>query len=975
MKESSSPRVKKVDDVVDLLGSFQVQLTSHSFDHANLKPLFASLPSTIRLVSFWLTNPSVLDNLPKPKNLEIQCRKLWNTCVRSRRAVAARPCQENRGRQDTGLMSVWLLSFLCLELNRLCFNKSSDQARQQATYSMELMVTIVKASINEMSFETARLALQRGAANLDNLDLAAAQDKNDLAQNRTSSNLQIKYYAMRIWLSWQEDCLDVAEHMYSKADPLREALDVDSAEFLADITQRVGSALISKNTIKLGLSWLRRAYSILCPQAGQLTSRGRNLYLAICNDLLSCLLPGSLFQNLEEAEGIIQQTRPVLGDNPIWGNWWLRANGFEQDGDGLCDEVQYSEALQGLILTANSRDNLFPVVWNHVKNFRRRSPARASKLLTRLLLQPDLDAHCIGKILFLRISIMSDKTTHDEECQDLSDITDRIYDQRSTVLPSSILELCHSLIWKMTMSSWTLEQFDLVKFWCKLALRPIFRRSAMQGIDRFFRKLLLCGMRQDELDIHDYETDVIPSFCGDDVSLTHYLSFKAASLGWDRELGCKSLQKLANTTDIHRGRELLYASLSRLGHGPDRQLILSTLQCLSESCYGPEAETVNLPLLLRCTIRVLRMAKQDNSEQIQEMNEADLASDTCSLFEMAAKYAVHDAANAVVNRRFTVNEVNWFYRNSYNLGILTSSEWQPQFTVRVLNACLTFITCYPADSVVSHTKAAELALTTMRCHFAISASLLKQARIDNDSPSRLRHYQMMRHHIAEFGTILHTKPLCSDAHAHHDLKIKYTTLLVYDLEAAIHLSHFTELRSIINLQKPFGDTQGYKAMGDLLLQSSTPPESIKFPPTSNLPMSRDVAVLLDTLKCIINEIFALEAFDVAKLAKYLRCLFHILLAKNDTLALGVLDHFAQVSLESKAVGSPLPTVQLEWFVARAFNHALDHYVQFQEGPCRAWAFKAMELANLVQDGGILAKTLQARFEHLRFQACMTLSTE
>lgn len=186
----------------------------------------------------------------------------------------------------------------------------------------------------------------------------------------------------------------------------------------------------------------------------------------------------------------------------------------------------------------------------------------------------------------------------------------------------------------MTKTASTLEQFDLVQFWCELALRPLFRCTAIRGIDRFFRKLLLCGMRRNELHIHDYETDVVPSFCGDDVSLTHYLSFKAASLSWDRELGCKSLRKLASTTDVHRGQELLYASLSRVGLGPDRELILSILQYLLESCYGPGAETVNLPLLLRCTIRVLRMAEQDESEEIRGMSDANLASHTCSLFEM-----------------------------------------------------------------------------------------------------------------------------------------------------------------------------------------------------------------------------------------------------------------------------------------------------------------------------------------------------
>ncbi|KAG5984694.1 hypothetical protein E4U55_003640 [Claviceps digitariae] len=689
MKDHPSLSVKKVDDVVDLLDSLQAQLESCSFDHAKPELLSARLQSTIHLVNFWLTKRSTLDDPNRAKDLELQCHKLWNTCVRSRMALDTQRCEEHRDRRDTGLMSAWLLSFLCLELSQLCFNNtSSDDQARQATYSMGLMVPIVKASINELNFETARLALQRGAAHLDNLNLAALQGEKELPEDRTPFNLQAKYYAMRIWL----------------------------------------------------------------------------------------------------------------------------------------------------------------------------------------------------------------------------------------------------LIWEITKSASALEQFDLVQFWCELALRPLFRCTTIQGVDRFFRKLLLCGMRRNELHIDDYETDVIPSFYGDD--------------------------KLASTTGVHRGQELLYASLSRVSHGLDRELILSTLQYLLESCYGPGAETVNLPLLLRCSIRVLWMAEQDESEQIQDMNDASLASDTCSLFEIAAKYAVHDAANVIVNRRFTTQELDWFHQNSYNLGILTSSDWKSQFTARILNACLTFISCYSTDVALSQIKVAELALTTLRCHFVISARLIKQARTDDNDPSRLQHYQVMRQHIAEYGTTLQTNSLSFNAQTHHDLMIKYTRLLVYDFEAAMHLSQFTELRSIIELQKPLGNVQAYKAMGDILLQSSTPPE-----------------ILLDTLKRIINEIFALEAFDVAKLAKYLQCLFQVLLPKNDTLALGVLDHFTQVSLESNTVGTPLPTVQLEWFVARAFNHALDHYVQLQEGACRDWASKAMKLAELMQDGGVLVQTLQARFQHLRFQNHMTPSTE
>lgn len=194
--------VAKASCTSDLLDSLQAELTSCSFDHANLEPLSARLQGTIDLVYLWVTKPSTVDNSTRPRGFQVQCHKLWNICVRSRRSRrtwAEQESEETRGERNTTLMSVWLLSFLCLELNQLHFNKPGDQV-MQARRVMELMVPIVNASINDLNLETARLALQRGAANLHNLDPAAAHGDKQLPHDKTSLNLQAKYYAMRIWL-------------------------------------------------------------------------------------------------------------------------------------------------------------------------------------------------------------------------------------------------------------------------------------------------------------------------------------------------------------------------------------------------------------------------------------------------------------------------------------------------------------------------------------------------------------------------------------------------------------------------------------------------------------------------------------------------------------------------------------------------------------------------------------------------------
>lgn len=536
MKDYSICTPKKVDDVIDVLDSLLSKLTTHSFDNAHLEPLFANLESTIHLVNLWVTNPKKLDESKRPRRFELQCHKLWNICVRSRRSFAVQKPEITRKKGEKALMSVWLLSFLCLELSQIWSDEPRDQTKR-AAYLMNLMVPVAKASINDLDFETARLALQRGASHLDNLSLAATRVEKQLPHNSTSFNLQVnlqaKYYAMRIWLSWQEDCLDVAEYMFSKAGAFRGALDVDSAEILAEMIQRVGSALLSRNNVDHGLAWLHRADSILCLKTGELSARGRHLYLAVCNDLISHFLPGSPRENLEEVEKIIQQAQSVLGDDPILHHWWLRAHDFMQGGVCDDDEDRYSEALKRLILITESHDSFLPLILNHLRSFRRKSPTRAADLLTQLLLEPDLvgrNAQCIGRILFLRIFIVSDKERHDEECEHLSDIINRVHDQISTPIASFAVELCHSFIWEKIKSASFSENIDLVEFWCELALRPLFRSSGKQGIGKFIRSFLLCGIRRNELHIRDYEPDSIPSFCGDDVSLTHYLSFKASLL-------------------------------------------------------------------------------------------------------------------------------------------------------------------------------------------------------------------------------------------------------------------------------------------------------------------------------------------------------------------------------------------------------------------------------------------------------------
>lgn len=81
----------------------------------------------------------------------------------------------------------------------------------------------------------------------------------------------------------------------------------------------------------------------------------------------------------------------------------------------------------------------------------------------------------------------------------------------------------------------------------------------------------------------------------------------------------------------------------------------------------------------------------------------------------------------------------------------------------------------------------------------------------------------MRTHVVEYQRNFY-KLMTADHTTYQDLLGKMDTLLVYDFEAAISLVQFDDLKDILQAAKPYNDELIYKAMGDILLQSSIPAE-------------------------------------------------------------------------------------------------------------------------------------------------------
>ena len=203
-----------------------------------------------------------------------------------------------------------------------------------------------------------------------------------------------------------------------------------------------------------------------------------------------------------------------------------------------------------------------------------------------------------------------------------------------------------------------------------------------------------------------------------------------------------------------------------------------------------------------------------------------VAQSTSLLTSLAAEHARQHPKDDQGKKIFTIPELHWFRKNSYNIGATECDKWEPQCIVRIFAACVTYIGCYPEDIPLG--DIAELTLMGMRCHFVIAAASVALARAEDRVDEQLQRYLETRHHVAAFDALSQRDigPQGEDIVA--DLLAKMSSLSVFDFESALALKAWDDLNTIVRKAKACRDEVAYKAMGDCLLRSHAPGRGMYF---------------------------------------------------------------------------------------------------------------------------------------------------
>lgn len=209
---------------------------------------------------------------------------------------------------------------------------------------------------------------------------------------------------------------------------------------------------------------------------------------------------------------------------------------------------------------------------------------------------------------------------------------------------------------------------------------------------------------------------------------------------------------------------------------------------------------------------------------------------------------------------FTVDELEWFSRNAYNLALKNTSTWDLRCVIRMLNSCVQIIEYFPGD--YSRENMVDLALKMLFSRFIISSALVSLARVQDHVEQQKRDYTDMRHHVAAFDKgvvdllsesqrratlvamkmknrpgVLAQQPqqqetsCLLDQQSKLDIGRKLTTLLVFDFEAALALGQWDDLGGIVaKVKEVHREAQGekkanlvvpFQAMADCLLRAAS----------------------------------------------------------------------------------------------------------------------------------------------------------
>ncbi|CEF73710.1 hypothetical protein FGSG_01563 [Fusarium graminearum PH-1] len=376
-------------------------------------------------------------------------RRLWNECIKERRkkddilSSSSRIQLQARAR---------VLAFLAHALARETRNCKEKGFVEDVTSMMDLSLTLARVCVESSDLDGALLSMTKAADYIERLKITENTTAEDHEQMQ---RIEAEYFAMRCALSWKQGCLDVAEHMYAKADNLLQHVDSSSAERLADTFHCIGGELSSKEDHDMALKWLRRALNLINAKGlERLSTEGLELRMSIHHELIQTLLATGSEEHFEEADNLASQVESEIGDKPIVLHWKLEI--IHRLPGELFDADACASILRRMIRSFSLSDPGLGFLLHGIGELRTRGPRLAVGLMEELIIRkliPCGNLDWIGKAVVRRVWMGTMETDTSTGVKDLVRLLDQLI-QETDIQDEP---LTRYLMFKVALMSWNHE--------------------------------------------------------------------------------------------------------------------------------------------------------------------------------------------------------------------------------------------------------------------------------------------------------------------------------------------------------------------------------------------------------------------------------------------------------------------------------------------------------------------------------------
>ncbi|KAK3941777.1 meiosis protein SPO22/ZIP4 like-domain-containing protein [Diplogelasinospora grovesii] len=906
--DSSDRKGRRVDAAAEFAGDLCQLLSSNPNDATVTDELIEHISKhaeKLRLIQQTRNHSFTSDSV-----VDARGTQLWNLCTRLRQDCE--PAAEERSSRVLVLGRV--LAFYLLAI----------AARSSAKSTIRLMKLSLKAAkdcIDNSGPIHAKSILEKAAGCKKRLqDLTMKLNEDEVGDIK---RLEIEYYTLRTYMAFREQNLELAEHMCTKAEELRQFLDVKSAEKLADVLYEIGKARLADNDGSVAIKWLKKALDVMHDhqKSEALSGEGTELRLALLQALVTKLLSLNTPEAYAEAQDYVtlHECNHIVVD-------LLQLEILRKAPCLTFNSERYADRLLGMIENFKFSHASCKLMLHHIRKLHEKSPTAGCQVLDAFILQ-FCDSETDGwmeKLVIARIFMITNQRETVESITAVHSLLSEILEP----LRADAATAAQTLIWKQLEANFGQGDYELAENWCQLALHKVFRNGSPSNIAKLERKGILCALARESPEsavplIRDMAEGSLMK-----QPLTAYLSFKVAIRIKNRDLAAKCLEAVGSSPEHIN---YLGACISEAQQAGDIACAVAALRKLLDKYDYKEPDPIHLPALLRSQIRLLHILAENGDE--------DFVQNLCEAFDAVVTALERNPRDSHGARLFNIDELDWFSRNAYNLALSHTKIWDLRCIGRMLTACVKIISHFPPDPE----SQVEVGLKALFSRFMIASGLVPLARAQDDVQAQVQDYRLIREHVAAFDTQVAEFLQHLDEQSRSDMVRKYATLLAFDFEAAACLGQWGDLGGIVQKAAACHSVAAYQAMADCLIRAQAPRE-----------------VLHTMLRNIVNEIGILENFDAVKLAKYTRCLFQGALEIDDELAVKLLEETCTKARGRQNTGLHWPEEELQWMVATAFNHAVDCHADYNIEKAQDWATKALDLAGCCEDGGVLARDLRGK---------------